>query len=143
MKNKKIDKDVLLEAIYKKFVTLDALADALDTSKQNISEKVKRQSPKFLKQLKDIGIQIEVPFTQSYTVHDESFQKNTEGERMQGNFIGEPREYNYNGITSSTLERVIKPYEDLIEMLKLQLAEKEKRIRELEEQLTNKKRGVP
>ena len=62
---------------------------------------------------------------------------------MHGNFIGEPKEINYNGITSATLERVIKPYEDLIEMLKLQLAEKEKRIRELEEQLTNKKRGVP
>lgn len=91
--------------------------------------------------IKDINI--ESPTTQSYTVHDESFQKKTEGEGMHGNFIGEPKEINYNGITSATLERVIKPYENLIEMLKLQLAEKEKRIRELEEQLTNKKRGVP
>ncbi|MCK9209196.1 MAG: hypothetical protein M0P61_00030 [Ignavibacteriaceae bacterium] len=89
------------------------------------------------------GIKITVPPTQSYTVHDESFQKHTEGEGMHGNFVGEPREYNYNGITSTTLERVIKPYEDLIEMLKLQLAEKERRIKELEEKLTNKKRGVP
>lgn len=80
--------------------------------------------------------------SQSYI--DESFQKHTEGEGMHGNFIGEPKEYNnYNGITSTTLERVIKPYEDLIEMLKLQLAEKERRIKELEEKLSNKKRGVP
>ena len=141
MKNKKIDKDVLLEAIYKNFVTLDALADELATSKQNISEKVKRQSPKFLRQLKDLGIQIKAPTSQSYTVHDESFQKKTEGNGMNGNFIGEPKEYNnYNGITSSTLERVIKPYEDLIEMLKLQLTEKERRIKQLEEELIKKKR---
>ena len=89
------------------------------------------------------GIKINTPTSQSYTVHDESFHKKAEGEGMHGNFIGEPKEINYNGITSATLERVIKPYEDLIEMLKLQLGEKEKRIRELEEQLTNKKRGVP
>ncbi len=87
------------------------------------------------------GINLGHSTTQSYT--DESFQKHTEGERMHGNFVGEPREINYNGITSSTLERVIKPYEDMIEMLKLQLAEKERRIKELEEKLTNKKRGVP
>jgi len=81
------------------------------------------------------------PTSQSYTVHDESFQKKTEGNGMNGNFIGEPKEYNnYNGITSSTLERVIKPYEDLIEMLKLQLTEKERRIKQLEEELIKKKR---
>jgi len=87
------------------------------------------------------GINVESPTSQSYTVHDESFQKKTEGNGMNGNFIGEPKEYNnYNGITSSTLERVIKPYEDLIEMLKLQLTEKERRIKQLEEELIKKKR---
>jgi hypothetical protein len=119
------------------------LAEVIGMTKANLSYHFNKAdiSPKLYQEIIDAlvvkkGLNPEISPSQSYTVHDKSFHKNTEGEGMHGNFIGEPKEYNnYNGITSTTLERVIKPYEDLIEMLKLQLAEKERRIKELEEQL--------
>lgn len=121
------------------------LADVIGMTKANLSYHFNKAdiSPKLYTEIIDAlvvkkGLNPKIsPSSQSYTVHDESFQKHTEGEGMHGNFIGEPKEYNYNGITSATLERVIKPYEDLIEMLKLQLADKEKLIRELEEKLNH------
>lgn len=54
----KILESDILEAIQEKFGTLAAYAEFKQTSPQNISDKIRRQSSKFMKQLKDDGINI-------------------------------------------------------------------------------------
>ncbi|HAV56592.1 MAG TPA: hypothetical protein DCX45_03520 [Acinetobacter junii] len=56
MSVKNFTKDDILRAIYAKYGTLEELAIKLNTSKQNISAKLKRRSPKFLSELRTAGI---------------------------------------------------------------------------------------
>lgn len=56
MRTKNFTKDDILRAIYAKYGTLEELAVKLNTSKQNISAKLNRQSPKFLNELRSSGI---------------------------------------------------------------------------------------
>lgn len=58
MSVKYFTKDDILKAIYAKYGTLEELAVKLKTSKQNISAKLNRQSPKFLNELQSVGIVI-------------------------------------------------------------------------------------
>lgn len=128
MKEKKYTREEILTAIYEKFGTLEELAKALKSNKQNISDKINRQSPKFIRQLKSAGININGAITQEYKGGSYSQQESS----MHGNFIGEPKEINY-GVQTNSINKLIESYDKQILFLQNQISEKDKRIKELEE----------
>ncbi len=127
MKQKKFTRDEILSAIYEKVGTLDELAKLIGGTKQNISDKIKRQSPKFLNQLRGIGINITGALTQNYR-GDSGFSQ-TEGD-MHGNFVGEPKEINY-GMSNDAINKLIQSYDNQILFLQKLIEEKDIIIKEL------------
>jgi hypothetical protein len=75
----------LLDAIHEKYETLDSLGEVLEISKQNISGKLRRQSPKFLNQLKSVGIVL--PYKQEKNISsNESELQNIISKLVKENF---------------------------------------------------------
>jgi len=135
MKQKKYTRDEILSAIYEKFGNLEDLAKVIGGTKQNISDKIKRQSPKFINKLREIGINIEGAITQTYKGSNSSQKE--EGD-MHGNFVGEPKEINY-GVSTDSINNLIMSYDKQILFLQKQIEEKDKRIKDLEEIIFNLK----
>ena len=59
MTNKKYDIEEIKRAVIRVYNSIEAYAEFKKTSKQNIYEKIRNQSNKFLKELEDDGIQID------------------------------------------------------------------------------------
>lgn len=65
--NTKLNKEEVLKAIYKKFDSLEQCADALGISINNLSNKFRRLSPKFIAQLEAVGVEIK---TQNQSIEE-------------------------------------------------------------------------
>jgi len=119
MATKKFTREEILEAIYEKFDTLEELAAKIGGTKQGISDKITRQSPKFLKLLKSVGIEIKKSDLTFYA--EQKGSKNIQGDKNKINEYPEPY----------ALEEKVKFYQEIIQHLKEIINQKDKRILEL------------
>ena len=90
---------------------------------------------RIMQKLSEKGFNIDGAVTQNYKGSSGSSQ--TEGD-MHGNFVGQPNENNY-GVSSETMDNLIMSYDKQILFLQKQIEEKDKRIKDLEEIISNKK----